>query len=390
MAAGVLERREDCFDLTFSELEEAVRTGEVEPGLVARRQAAFATYGALRPPRVLTSEGEALDGEYRRDDLPPGALVGLAVSGGTVEGRARVVHDAATADVGPGDVLVTTHTDPSWSPLFVAVSGLVTEVGGLMTHGAVIAREYGLPAVVGVRRRDPADQRRPAHPRPRDRRIRRDPAPAARQWLTVTGQRQVGDAGRRRGRLDPVAGLDVLEPFPEADAPAEQDRDHHDVRVVDQPGSEVLADDRRPSSDADVATSCGCARGVQGVLEGGVQEVERGAALHLDRRTGVTGEDERRGVEGGVGTPRARPVRVVLPAGVPPLPRAHDLGADAGVVLADEGVVHAAAAAGLPPAGREHPPVQAVAGMTEVGFGALAGTGPVAVERDREVVDAGE
>ena len=151
VAAGVLARREDCFDLTFDELEEAVRTGEVEPGLVARRQAAFATYGALRPPRVLTSEGEALDGEYRRDDLPPGALVGLAVSGGTVEGRARVVHDAATADVGPGDVLVTTHTDPSWSPLFAAVSGLVTEVGGLMTHGAVIAREYGLPAVVGVR-----------------------------------------------------------------------------------------------------------------------------------------------------------------------------------------------------------------------------------------------
>ena len=53
--------------------------------------------------------------------------------------------------MGPGDVLVTTHTDPSWSPLFVTVSGLVTEVGGLMTHGAVIAREYGLPAVVGVR-----------------------------------------------------------------------------------------------------------------------------------------------------------------------------------------------------------------------------------------------
>ncbi len=151
VAAGVLARREDCFDLTFDELEQAVRTGEVERGLVARRQAAFATYGALRPPRVLTSEGEALDGEYRRAGLPPGALVGLAVSGGTVEGRARVVHDAATADVGPGDVLVTTHTDPSWSPLFVAVSGLVTEVGGLMTHGAVIAREYGLPAVVGVR-----------------------------------------------------------------------------------------------------------------------------------------------------------------------------------------------------------------------------------------------
>ncbi|SEQ92294.1 pyruvate, water dikinase [Lentzea xinjiangensis] len=74
----------------------------------------------------------------------------IAVSGGTVEGRARVVLDLAQADLEPGDVLVTTHTDPSWSPLFVAITGLVTEVGGLMTHGAVVAREYGLPAVVGV------------------------------------------------------------------------------------------------------------------------------------------------------------------------------------------------------------------------------------------------
>jgi len=56
----------------------------------------------------------------------------------------------AEAEVEPGDILVTAFTDPSWSPLFVAVEGLVTEVGGLMTHGAVIAREYGLPAVVGV------------------------------------------------------------------------------------------------------------------------------------------------------------------------------------------------------------------------------------------------
>ena len=89
-------------------------------------------------------------GEYRRDDFPPGALVGLPVSAGTVEGRARVVFDPAKADLQPGDILVTPYTDPSWTPLFVAIKGLITEVGGLMTHGAVIAREYGLPAVVGV------------------------------------------------------------------------------------------------------------------------------------------------------------------------------------------------------------------------------------------------
>ena len=99
---------------------------------------------------MLTSEGEAFTGTHRRDDAPAGALIGVPVSAGTVAGRARVVTDMGQADLAPGDILVTTHTDPSWTPLFVAVAGLVTEVGGLMTHGAVIAREYGLPAVVGV------------------------------------------------------------------------------------------------------------------------------------------------------------------------------------------------------------------------------------------------
>jgi pyruvate,water dikinase len=82
--------------------------------------------------------------------VPAGALIGLPVSRGTIEGRARVVLDLADVEFEPGDILVTAYTDPSWSPVFVAIKGLVTEVGGLMTHGAVIAREYGLPAVVGV------------------------------------------------------------------------------------------------------------------------------------------------------------------------------------------------------------------------------------------------
>ena len=118
--------------------------------LIRERKEAFASYQALTPPRVLTSDGEAVAGAYRRDDVPAGALVGLPVSAGTVEGRARVILDMAEADLEAGDILVTAFTDPSWTPLFVAITGLVTEVGGLMTHGAVIAREYGLPAVVGV------------------------------------------------------------------------------------------------------------------------------------------------------------------------------------------------------------------------------------------------
>jgi pyruvate,water dikinase len=148
--ADVLREKEDIFFLTLHELHEVVQTNQVDDELIRRRKDAFRSYQALTPPRVLTSEGEAIAGRYRRDDLPTGALVGLPVAAGTIEGRARVILDMAQAALEPGDILVTAHTDPSWSPLFVAITGLVTEVGGLMTHGAVIAREYGLPAVVGV------------------------------------------------------------------------------------------------------------------------------------------------------------------------------------------------------------------------------------------------
>jgi len=148
--ANVLHDEEDIFYLTFDELHDVVRTSEVDYNLIRERKEAFGLYQKLTPPRVLTSDGEMLGGSYRRDDVPSGALVGLAVSAGVVEGRARVVFDPAQAELEPGDILVTPFTDPSWTPAFVAIKGFVTEVGGLTTHGAVIAREYGLPAVVGV------------------------------------------------------------------------------------------------------------------------------------------------------------------------------------------------------------------------------------------------
>jgi pyruvate,water dikinase len=150
MRLNVIRETEDIFFLTLQELQDVVRTSAVDQDLIRQRKEAFRDYQGLTPPRVLTSDGEMLAGAYRRDDVPSGALVGLAVSAGTIEGRARVVFDPAKADLEPGDILITTYTDPSWTPLFVAIKGLVTEVGGLMTHGAVIAREYGLPAVVGV------------------------------------------------------------------------------------------------------------------------------------------------------------------------------------------------------------------------------------------------
>jgi phosphohistidine swiveling domain-containing protein len=148
----VLREKDDIFYLRFEEIQEVVRTQRADDELIRERREAFASDQALIAPRVLTFDGEAVAGAYGRDDVPAGALVGLPVSAGTVEGRARVILDMAEADLEAGDILVTAFTDPSWTPLFVAITGLVTEVGGLMTHGAVIAREYGLPAVVGVER----------------------------------------------------------------------------------------------------------------------------------------------------------------------------------------------------------------------------------------------
>jgi pyruvate,water dikinase len=100
----------------------------------------------------MTSDGEIIAGVYKRENMPEGAIAGLPVSSGVVEGRARVILNMEEADLEEGDILVTAFTDPGWTPLFVSIKGLVTEVGGVMTHGAVIAREYGLPAVVGVER----------------------------------------------------------------------------------------------------------------------------------------------------------------------------------------------------------------------------------------------
>ncbi len=148
--AGIIHEKEDIYYLTFDELREVVRTHRLDYGIISKRKDEYAFYEKLTPPRVITSDGEIIAGEYKRENLPAEAMVGLPVSSGVIEGRARVILHMEDADLEEGDILVTSFTDPSWTPLFVSIKGLVTEVGGLMTHGAVIAREYGLPAVVGV------------------------------------------------------------------------------------------------------------------------------------------------------------------------------------------------------------------------------------------------
>lgn len=148
--ANVIQEKEDVYYLTFEELREVVRTNKLDYQIISQRKDEYKFYEKLTPPRVITSDGEIIAGQYIRETLPAEAIAGLPVSSGVIEGRARVILNMEEADLENGDILVTSFTDPSWTPLFVSIKGLVTEVGGLMTHGAVIAREYGLPAVVGI------------------------------------------------------------------------------------------------------------------------------------------------------------------------------------------------------------------------------------------------
>ncbi|WP_341519483.1 phosphoenolpyruvate synthase [Bacillus paramobilis] len=148
--SGVIHEVDDIYYLTFEELHEVVRTNKLDYELIKKPKNDYKLYEKLTPPRIMTSDGEIITGKYKRENLPADAIVGLPVSSGAIEGRARVILNMEEANLEEGDILVTAFTDPGWTPLFVSIKGLVTEVGGLMTHGAVIAREYGLPAVVGV------------------------------------------------------------------------------------------------------------------------------------------------------------------------------------------------------------------------------------------------
>src|SRR6266536_3670810 len=202
---------------------------------------------------------------------------------------------------------------------------------------------------------------------------------------TRTGERHVRDSAGRGGGLDLVVLLEALQSVPEAYAPAEQDRDHHDVHVVDEPGGKEVADHGGTPADADVLAARSLAGRLERLGRRRVDEVVRRAALHLDRRARVMGEDEDRCVERRIGTPPALPLRVLVPSGRTELPGTHDLGADPRSELPREGVVDAAAAAGLaddlaPEPGGEHPLVQPFAGVTERCLVALTLTGAEAVE----------
>lgn len=160
-AAGVLSQADDIFFLHFEELE-ALANGERGRmnderaegrnwrALAAQRRQVYERELLRRQtPRILLSDGTAFYAGLGADS-GDGVLSGSPVSPGAVEGVVRVVFDPRGVQLTPGEILVCPGTDPSWTPLFLAAGGLVMEVGGLMTHGSVVAREYGIPAVVGV------------------------------------------------------------------------------------------------------------------------------------------------------------------------------------------------------------------------------------------------
>jgi len=148
--AGTIDHVHDVFFLDLGDARRGL-AGENLRALVAERREAYEQELKRRHiPRLLLSDGtepEAVAVETVRTD---GALAGSPASAGTVTGRARVVLDPVGAHLEPGEILVAPSTDPGWTPLFLTAGGLVMEMGGSNSHGAVVAREYGIPAVVGV------------------------------------------------------------------------------------------------------------------------------------------------------------------------------------------------------------------------------------------------
>jgi phosphohistidine swiveling domain-containing protein len=145
---GILAEAADVFFLELRDVQSAL-DGADQRGVVATRRAEYDRELRRRHiPRVLLSDGT--EPEALAAPPPDGALIGTPASAGTVSGRARVVLDPAEATLEPGEILVAPSTDPGWTPLFLTAGGLVMEMGGANSHGAVVAREYGIPAVVGV------------------------------------------------------------------------------------------------------------------------------------------------------------------------------------------------------------------------------------------------
>lgn len=148
--AGVLAEADDVFFLDLAQARAAVAGADMRAVVAGRREDYERELRRRQVPRVMLSDGTQPELLAGSDQLPGGQLIGTPASAGTVTGPARVILDPVGAHLEPGEILVTPSTDPGWTPLFLTAGGLVMEMGGANSHGAVVAREYGIPAVVGV------------------------------------------------------------------------------------------------------------------------------------------------------------------------------------------------------------------------------------------------
>jgi pyruvate,water dikinase len=146
---GLLDAADDAFFLTLPELRRAIAGEDLRPSVAERHEVYRREQRRRHIPRVLLSDGSDAEMDLPRA-IDDGAIRGTPASPGIARGTAHVIRSPVGARLEPGEVLVAPSTDPGWTPLFLTAGALVMEMGGMMSHGAVVAREYGIPAVVGV------------------------------------------------------------------------------------------------------------------------------------------------------------------------------------------------------------------------------------------------
>lgn len=149
-AAGRLEAAQDIYFLSLREVGDLLESSSTDarPLVQARRATYDAELKRRQVPAVLLSDGTDASRLVPSDTAAD--LFGIGASPGVARGRARVLREPVGATIEPGEILVAPSTDPGWTPLFMTAAGLVMEKGAPMCHGAVIAREFGIPAVVSV------------------------------------------------------------------------------------------------------------------------------------------------------------------------------------------------------------------------------------------------
>jgi pyruvate,water dikinase len=148
--AGRLEKAEDIFYITLAEIQLALAGTDLREVVNSRRVVFERELLRRNVPVVLLSDGTVPTFTPDTDPKVEGTLQGTPASPGLVTGLARVILDAEGARINQGEILIAPSTDPGWTPLFMSAGGLVMEMGGAMSHGAIVAREYGIPAVVAV------------------------------------------------------------------------------------------------------------------------------------------------------------------------------------------------------------------------------------------------